>query len=134
MEKENKTQQGFMEESNYKNRITVFHDRLKRHLSAEMISETEKKDALENELVERKFELEQKDLKLFKNAEQKDTRQYFSPLNLERIDESQKDQRMKQLAADIHRLEMKIDECNDKITEIQELLQEIDGIQNYSEK
>ncbi len=133
MEKENKTQQGFMEESNYKNRIMVFHDRLKRHLSAEMISETEKKDTLTRELVERKFELEQKDLKLFKNVEQKDTRQFFSPLNLARIDESQKDERLKQLAADIHRLELKIDECNDKITEIEELLDEIEGIQNYSE-
>ncbi|MDO4977392.1 MAG: hypothetical protein Q4E53_09050 [Eubacteriales bacterium] len=125
---------GFMEEANYKNRVTLFHDRLKSHLSAEYMYVSERKDVLESEMVEIKFELEQKDKKLFKKSEQKDTRQYFSPLNLVDINDTHKDERMKQLSADVKRLENEIAKCDSILTEIKEMIQEIDEIDEMEEK
>lgn len=123
----------FMREANFRNRIAVFHDKLKRHLTAEYLYVTERKDALESEAVEIRFELEQKDKKLFRKSEQKDTRQYFSPLNLNDINESQKDERMKQLAADLKRLEKEINECEERLSEIKELLQDMEELQEFQQ-
>lgn len=125
-----KGKMSFRKEANFKNRITVFHDKIRRHLSAEYLYLTERKDALENDVIEMRFELQQKDKKLFKMSGQKDTRKYFSPLNLNDIDESHKDERMKQLASDISHLEKEIEQCDTKLREIKELLQEIDSIQD----
>lgn len=124
----------FKEESNLKNRISVFHDRLKRHLSGEYLFLNERKDALESELVEMKFELEQKDKKLFKSNDQRDTRQYFSPLNLVSIDESHKDERVKQLTSDVKRIQGEIDQYDRRLKEIHELLAEIDRIHEAVEE
>lgn len=125
---------GFMKEANYKNFVSVFHDKLKRHLSAEYVYVTERKDALENEAVEIRFELEQKDKKLFKRSEHKDTRQYFSPLNLVDINENQKDERMKQLSADVKRLEIEIEKCDDILGEIKDLLLDMDELLEFREE
>ena len=124
----NKKSKGFMEEANYKNRVFLFHDRLKRHLSSEFLYMTEKKDNLESELVEKKVELEQKDVKLFKSTPQNDTRQYFSPLNLVDIDENQKDERMKQLLIDIERVEVEIMQYENRLSEIKDILHEMDEL------
>lgn len=124
----------FKEESNVRNHVMVFHDRLKRHLSAEYLYVTERKDSLERDVMEMKFELDQKDKRLFKSGSQKDTRQYFSPLNLADIDESQKDERMKQLASDVKRLENEINDCENKLVEIKDLLHEIDKIETELQK
>lgn len=132
--KENKKNRGFMEEANYKNRVILFHDYLKRHLSSEYLYLSDKKDALESELIEMKFELEQKDVKLFKSAPQQDTRQYFSPLNLVDIDENQKDERMKQLASDIKRVEAEIKQYDIRLDEIKDILHEIEELQKYLEE
>ncbi|MBR5046917.1 MAG: hypothetical protein IKX76_01645 [Eubacterium sp.] len=123
----------FKEETNYKNRILVFHDRLKRHLTSEYAFLTERKDALENEVMEMRFELEQRDKKLFKSNEQKDTRQYFSPLSLVETDDNHKDERVKQLTADVSRLENEIDQYVSKMREIQEFLIDMERIQEEME-
>ncbi len=118
----------FKEESNLKNKVSVFHDRLKRHLSTEYVFLTERKDALEAEIMEMKFELEQKDKKLFKSNDQRDTRQFFSPLNLVSIDENHKDERVKQLTSNLKNTQDQIDQYEKRMKEIQELLVEADRI------
>ena len=123
----------FKEETNYKNRILVFRDRLKRHLTSEYAFLNERKDALENEVTEMRFELEQKDKKLFKSNDQKDTRHFFSPLSLVGNEENHKDERVKQLTADVNRIENNIDQYDTKMREIQEFLVEIDRIQEEME-
>ena len=77
--------------------------------------------------------LEQKDKKLFKSNDQKDTRHFFSPLSLVGNEENHKDERVKQLTADVNRIENNIDQYDTKMREIQEFLVEIDRIQEEME-
>ena len=73
----------FYNNSNIKNRLLVLYDRLKRHLSSEYLELTEKKDNLENDVIQMTIELEKKDKTLFPNQEKKDDRKYFTPLSVE---------------------------------------------------
>ena len=59
----------FYNNSNIKDRMLVLYDRLKRHLSSEYLELTEKKDNLENDVIQMTIELEKKDKTLFPNQE-----------------------------------------------------------------
>ena len=71
----------FIDNTNLQGRMSVFHDKLRKHLSNEYLFLSEKKDNLENEILQLKMEKEQKDKTLFPNIGKKDVRKYFSPLN-----------------------------------------------------
>lgn len=120
----------FIQKANSKDRIIVFHDKIKRHLSDELLYWTDQKDDFENQVMLLKAEKEQKGKTLFPNLEKKDVRKYFSPLNLKEIAEDQKDEKQKQLLADIDRLQNKITQIDSKISEIKEFLIEIDDLMN----
>ena len=94
----------FIDNANLQGRMSVFHDKLRKHLSNEYLFLSEKKDNLENEILQLKLEKEQKDKTLFPHIEKRDVRKYFSPLNINEIDEEQKDEKEKQLTANISRI------------------------------
>ena len=97
----------FIDNANLQGRMSVFHDKLRKHLSNEYLFLSEKKDNLENEILQLKLEKEQKDKTLFPHIEKRDVRKYFSPLNINEIDEEQKDEKEKQLTANISRISEK---------------------------
>ena len=51
----------FIDNANLQGRMSVFHDKLRKHLSNEYLFLSEKKDNLENEILQLKLEKEQKD-------------------------------------------------------------------------
>ena len=50
----------FIDNANLQGRMSVFHDKLRKHLSNEYLFLSEKKDNLENEILQLKLEKEQK--------------------------------------------------------------------------
>ena len=78
-----------------KDRLEEFNEKMKKHLSKEMMYLTEKRDDYENQILQLKIEKEQRDKTLFQHVEQKDIRKYFSPLNLSDVEEDKKDEKQK---------------------------------------
>ncbi len=89
----------------------------------------EKKDNLENEILQLKLEKEQKDKTLFPHIEKRDVRKYFSPLNINEIDEEQKDEKEKQLTANISRISEEAELLDfSRMLEIKDFLQDIESM------
>lgn len=116
----------FIQNSNLKDRFTVLNDQLKRHLSTECIYLADKKDDLENQILQLKIEKEQKDKTLFQNVEQKDVRKFFSPLNLKEIEKDQKDEKQKYLTMEMERIQQEIAQFDNRMNEIKELIHDLD--------
>lgn len=116
----------FIQNSNLKDRFTVLNDRLKRHLSTECIYLANKKDDLENQVLQLKIEKEQKDKTLFQNVEKKDVRKFFSPLNLKEIEKDQKDEKQKHLTMEMERIQQEIAQIDNRMNEIKELIHDLD--------
>ncbi len=76
--------------SDFRERLVRFDEKMKAHLSKEMMYLTEKKDDYENQILQLKIEREQRDKTLFQHVEQKDIRKYFSPLNLSDLEEDKR--------------------------------------------
>ena len=109
----------FIDNTNLQGRMSVFHDKLRKHLSNEYLFLSEKKDNLENEILQLKMEKEQKDKTLFPNIGKKDVRKYFSPLNINEIDEDQKDEKEKQLLANISRISEEAETLEEQLKELE---------------
>ena len=122
----------FYNNSNIKNRLLVLYDRLKRHLSSEYLELTEKKDNLENDVIQMTIELEKKDKTLFPNQEKKDDRKYFTPLSVENQKNKKADEKEKQLTSDIDRLKEEIGSMNNRMADITEFLKELEYINDYN--
>ena len=116
----------FIQNSNLKDRFTVLNDQLKRHLSTECIYLADKKDDLENQILQLKIEKEQKDKTLFQNVEQKDVRKFFSPLNLKEIEKDHKDEKQKYLTMEMERIQQEIAQFDNRMNEIKELIHDLD--------
>ena len=116
----------FIDNTNLQGRMSVFHDKLRKHLSNEYLFLSEKKDNLENEILQLKMEKEQEDKTLFPNIGKKDVRKYFSPLNISEIDEDQKDEKEKQLLANISRISEEAEMLDGRMLEIKDFLQDIE--------
>ena len=116
----------FIQNSNLKDRFTVLNDQLKRHLSTECIYLADKKDDLENQILQLKIEKEQKDKTLFQNVEKKDVRKFFSPLNLKEIEKDQKDEKQKHLTMEMERIQQEIAQFDNRMNEIKELIHDLD--------
>ena len=116
----------FIDNTNLQGRMSVFHDKLRKNLSNEYLFLSEKKDNLENEILQLKMEKEQKDKTLFPNIGKKDVRKYFSPLNISEIDEDQKDEKEKQLLANISRISEEAEMLDGRMLEIKDFLQDIE--------
>ena len=116
----------FIDNTTLQGRMSVFHDKLRKHLSNEYLFLSEKKDNLENEILQLKMEKEQKDKTLFPNIGKKDVRKYFSPLNISEIDEDQKDEKEKQLLANISRISEEAEMLDGRMLEIKDFLQDIE--------
>lgn len=132
MEKKEKSSV-FIQNPNKKDRILVFQDKLKRHLSSEYLYIVDKRDDLENQIVQLKVEQSQKNKTLFPNIEQKDVRKYFSPLNIQEIEDDQKDEKDKQLLISIERMQDEISQLSYRMSEIKEFLHDIDFLLNTSD-
>ena len=122
----------FYNNSNIKDRLLVLYDRLKRHLSSEYLELTEKKDNLENDVIQMTIELEKKDKTLFPNQEKKDDRRYFTPLSLESHKNKKTDEKEKQLTSDIDRLKEEILNMDSRMSDITEFLKELEYINDYN--
>ena len=120
----------FIDNTNFQGRMAVFHDKLRKHLSNEYLFLSEKKDNLENEILQLKMEKEQKDKTLFPNIGKKDMRKYFSPLNISEIDEEQKDEKEKQLLANINRISEEAEMLDSRMSEIKDFLDDIEDMLN----
>ena len=118
----------FIDNANLQGRMSVFHDKLRKHLSNEYLFLSEKKDNLENEILQLKLEKEQKDKTLFPHIEKRDVRKYFSPLNINEIDEEQKDEKEKQLTANISRISEEAELLDSRMLEIKDFLQDIESM------
>ena len=116
----------FIQNSNLKDRFTVLNDQLKRHLSTECIYLADKKDDLENQILQLKIEKEQKDKTLFQNVEKKDVRKFFSPLNMKEIEKDQKDEKQKHLTMEMERIQQEIAQFDNRMNEIKELIHDLD--------
>lgn len=118
----------FIDNTNFQGRMAVFHDKLRKHLSNEYLFLSEKKDNLENEILQLKMEKEQRDKTLFPNIGKKDMRKYFSPLNISEIDEEQKDEKEKQLLANINRISEEAEMLDSRMSEIKDFLDDIEDM------
>ena len=74
------------------------------------------------------MEKEQKDKTLFPNIGKKDMRKYFSPLNISEIDEEQKDEKEKQLLANINRISEEAEMLDSRMSEIKDFLDDIEDM------
>ena len=83
----------FIDNANLQGRMSVFHDKLRKHLSNEYLFLSEKKDNLENE-----------------------------------IDEEQKDEKEKQLTANISRISEEAELLDSRMLEIKDFLQDIESM------
>lgn len=122
----------FYNNSNIKDRVLVLNDRLKRHLSSEYEELTEKKDNLENDVIQMKVELEKKDKTLFPNQERKDDRRFFTPLNIEDHKNKEEDSKEKQLTSDINRLKQDIERMENRMSDITDFLKEMAFLSDYN--
>ena len=109
-------------------RIMVFFEKIKRHLSDELLYLTDRKDDYENQIMQLRAEKEQKGRTLFPNVDKKDVRKYFSPLNLKEIAEDQKDEKQRQLQADMERIQLEIGKIDNRISEIKQFLFDIEEL------
>ena len=114
--------------SDFRERLVRFDEKMKAHLSKEMMYLTEKKDDYENQILQLKIEREQRDKTLFQHVEQKDIRKYFSPLNLSDLEEDKKDEKQKELSDQMNQIQESISRIDEHIEEIRELIQEMDDI------
>ena len=110
------------------NDILAFQEKIKRHLSDEYLFIVEKKDDLENQLLSLQTEKEKKNKTLFPGFDQKDIRKYFSPLNLKEPEYEDIDEKDRQISIDIERVENDIRKISQKMSEIKEIIHEIDDI------
>lgn len=122
----------FYNNSNIKDRVLVLNDRLKRHLSSEYEELTEKKDNLENDVIQMKVELEKKDKTLFPNQERKDDRRFFTPLNIEDHKNKEEDSKEKQLTSYINRLKQDIERMENRMSDITDFLKEMAFLSDYN--
>lgn len=113
-----------------KKRLLQFDEKLKKHLSNEMIYLTEKKDDYENQILQLKIEREQRDKTLFQHVEQRDILKYFSPLNLSDMEDNKKDDRQKELSDQIQQIKNNISQIDKHMEDIRELIREMDDIIN----
>lgn len=113
-----------------KKRLLQFDEKLKKHLSNEMIYLTEKKDDYENQILQLKIEREQRDKTLFQHVEQRDILKYFSPLNLSDMEDNKKDDRQKELSDQIQQIKANISQIDKHMEDIRELIREMDDIIN----
>ena len=111
-----------------KDRLEEFNEKMKKHLSKEMMYLTEKRDDYENQILQLKIEKEQRDKTLFQHVEQKDIRKYFSPLNLSDVEEDKKDEKQKELSGQISGIQENIARIDSYIGEIRELIREMDEL------
>ena len=95
-------------------------------MSTECIYLADKKDDLENQILQLKIEKEQKDKTLFQNVEKKDVRKFFSPLNLKEIEKDQKDEKQKHLTMEMERIQQEIAQFDNRMNEIKELIHDLD--------
>lgn len=123
----------FIKNPNKRDRILVFQDKLKRHLSKEYLYIVDKKDDLENQLMQLKTEQNRENKTLFPNIENKGARKYFSPLNIKEIEEVQQDEKNRQLKASIERTESAISDYNVRLSEIKDFLRDIDILLDLEE-
>ncbi len=100
--------------------------RLKTHLTNDYVQLSEKKNELENELIQLKIDRERKDKKLFHNIEQKNVRRFFTPLNIEEAKDRTQDEKMKQLNLDIQSREDEAANIVKSMENIQQLIEELD--------
>lgn len=121
-------------DSNLKHILIQFNEKMKSHLSKEMMYLSEKKDEYENQILQLKIEREQRDKKLFQHVEQKDIRKYFSPLNLSDMEDTKKDEKQKELSGQIKRIQEDILQIDIRMEEIRTLIDEMDNIIIMSEK
>ena len=113
-----------------KKRLLQFDEKLKKHLSNEMIYLTEKKDDYENQILQLKIEREQRDKTLFQHVEQRDILKYFSSLNLSDMEDNKKDDRQKELSDQIQQIKDNISQIDKHMEDIRELIREMDDIIN----
>ena len=111
-----------------KDRLEEFNEKMKKHLSKEMMYLTEKRDDYENQILQLKIEKEQRDKTLFQHVEQKDIRKYFSPLNLSDVEEDKRDEKQKELSGQISGIQENIARIDSYIGEIRELIREMDEL------
>ena len=121
-------------DSDFRERLIQFDEKLKAHLSKEMIYLTEKKDDYENQILQLKIERERRDKTLFQHVEQKDIRKYFSPLNLSDMEDDKKDEKQKELSDQITQIQDSIFRIDGHIEEIRELIREMDDIIEQRER
>ena len=108
-----------------KNRMYVFNEKLKKHLSDELLYLSEKRDDYENKILQLNLEKERKNKTLFEHVDNRDIRKYFSPLNLNDMDTEKKDERQKALSEQMDGYRDKISQIDRKIGEIKELIYEM---------
>lgn len=115
---------------NNKDTVLTFKEKLKSHLSNEYLYIVDKKDDLENQLLQLKLEQSQKNKTLFPNIDQRGIRKYFSPLNIQEIEEDQNDERDKHLIINIEQIQNEISGLTTRMNEIKEFLSDIDNLLN----
>lgn len=108
--------------------LISFNEKLKKHLSEEMMYFTEKKNDLENRILQLKMESEKRDKTLFQNMEKIDVRKYFSPLNLSEMEQNKKDESKKELSGEMQRLHQSIEQIDARLNNVRDILHEMDEI------
>ena len=118
----------FTGESSLDDRMDAFHDKLRKHLSNEYIFLSDKKQALENEMLQMKIEMEQKDRSLFPSISHEDARKYFSPLNYSEIEDKQKSKKEKEMNEALSKISDELSLLEERMEEIKDFLRNMESI------
>ena len=120
--------------ANYdKEKLQRFKDTLKKHLTNEYLTLSERKDVLESDATQIKVEIERRDRTLFPANEHSDARKYFSPLNLTDLKDTQKSEKEKELNRKLAGINKENTDIEAKMSEIMDFLRDLDDMISYAD-
>ena len=114
-----------------KERLRRFRSNLKKHLTNEYLTLSDRKDVLESDATQIKVEIERRDRTLFPANEHSDARKYFSPLNLTDLKDNQNSEKEKELNQKLTRINKETSDIESRMSEIMDFLRDLDDILAY---
>lgn len=111
-----------------KEKLQRFRNNLKKHLTNEYLTLSDRKDSLESDATQIRVEIERRDRTLFPANEHGDARKYFSPLSLTDLKDSQKSEKEKELNQKLANINKESSQIEARMSEIMDFLRDLDDL------